>query len=305
MMSAPGMPAGRAGLGGARIDLSVAPQVASAGLAVHGVQSLSDWYQLPLLWQIHLYRYDGDLIVDGRPYRIRPGAVSLVPPGAVLEFRYTGRSEHYYAHFRAPVGEDGQGLFIPHLQPAGGQVPGLTDLMAGVVGAVGHQPAHASAELWAALWRVAALAAHAHKDATHPSIAKAMAYIDARLAERLQVAEVARVAAVSGNQLTRLFRTHTGLTVVGYIRLLRMQRARHLLCESTVPVATVAAMVGIPDLHAFNKACRREFGCSPRQLRARTLRPEWGEKHQMTSDGQIARLRKGIPLLPLEVRDED
>jgi AraC-like DNA-binding protein len=291
--------------GGARIDLSAAPQVASAGLAVHGVRSVGDWYQLPYLWQLHLYRYEGDLIVDGRPYRIRPGAVSVVPPGAVLEFRYHSRSEHYYAHFHAPLGDGRQGVFVPHLQAAGGQVPGLTDLMAGVVGAVGHEPAHASAELWAALWRVAMLAAHAEKEATHPSLAKAMAYIDARLAEKLEVAEIARVAAVSGNQLTRLFRAHTGMTVVGYIRLLRMQRARHLLCESTIPVAAVAASVGIPDLHAFNKACRREFGYSPRQLRSRTLRPEWAEEHRMTSDPQVRRFRKGIPLLPLEVREEE
>jgi AraC-like DNA-binding protein len=291
--------------GGARIDLSEAPQVVSAGLAVHGVRSLSDWYHLPYLWQLHLYRYEGDLVVDGRPHRIRPGAVSLLPPGTFVEFRYLGRSEHYYAHFRAPLGDGGRGLFVPHLQVAGSQVPGLTDLMAGVVGAVGHEPARASAELWAALWRVAKLAAREEKDASHPSVVKAMAYIEAKLAERLEVSEIARVAAVSGNQLTRLFRAHTGLTVVGYIRLLRMQRARHLLCESTIPVAAVAASVGIPDLHAFNKACRREFGHSPRQLRARTLRPEWAEEHRMTDDAQVRRLRKGIPLLPMEVREDD
>jgi AraC family transcriptional regulator len=305
MVSGSDMSALGAGVGGARIDLSVAPEAVSAGLAVHGVRSLSDWYHLPYLWQLHLYRYDGDLIVDGRPYRIRPGAVSLLPPGTFVEFRYLGRSEHFYAHFRAPVGADGEGMLVPHFGLAGGQVPSLTDMMAGVVGAVGHNPAHASAELWAALWRVAMLAAHAEKDAPHPSVTRATAYIEAKLAERLAVSEIARVAAVSGNQLTRLFRAHTGLTVVGYIRLVRMQRARHLLRESTIPVAAVAASVGIPDLHAFNKACRREFGCSPRQLRSRTLQPEWTEEHRMTDDLRVRRLRNGIPLLPTEVREED
>ena len=47
-----------------------------------------------------------------------------------------------------------------------------------------------------------------------------------------------------------------------------MQRGRHLLQPSTLSVATIAAAVGIPDLQAFNKTCRRELGASPRTLRA-------------------------------------
>lgn len=45
----------------------------------------------------------------------------------------------------------------------------------------------------------------------------------------------------------------------------------YLLRESTLPIATIAtiaALVGIPDLQAFNKACRRELGASPRAIRA-------------------------------------
>lgn len=81
---------------------------------------------------------------------------------------------------------------------------------------------------------------------------------------------VAQAAGVSHNHLTRLFKAATGDTVVGYIRRRRLDRARHLLRASTLSIPAVAASVGIPDLQAFNKACRRELGASPRALRGET-----------------------------------
>jgi transcriptional regulator GlxA family with amidase domain len=72
---------------------------------------------------------------------------------------------------------------------------------------------------------------------------------------------------VSHTHLTRLFRQDTGHTVVGYVRRRRMERARHLLIASTLAIPAVAATVGIPDLQAFNKTCRKELGASPRAVR--------------------------------------
>ncbi|WP_344144381.1 helix-turn-helix domain-containing protein, partial [Kribbella yunnanensis] len=91
--------------------------------------------------------------------------------------------------------------------------------------------------------------------------------IEANLARPVTVAAVARIAGVSHNHLTRLFQAETGSTVIGYLRRRRMTRARHLLVSSTLSIPAVAASVGIPDLQAFNKACHRELGASPRSIR--------------------------------------
>jgi hypothetical protein len=64
------------------------------------------------------------------------------------------------------------------------------------------------------------------------------------------------------------FRAETGVPVVGYIRQRRMARARHLLIATTMSIPAIAASIGITDLQAFNKACRRELGASPRAIRA-------------------------------------
>src|SRR5205814_1857930 len=113
-------------------------------------------------------------------------------------------------------------------------------------------PAQATAQTWAVLWRVAHLAESVGASRTHAAVATAMAYIESNLASPLPVPQVARAAGVSHNHLTRLFRAQTGSTVVAYIRDRRLARAHHLLRESTLPIAVIAATVGIGDLQAFN-----------------------------------------------------
>jgi AraC-like DNA-binding protein len=246
--------------------LDLAPEVSTVGVGVHGTVSSRDVFLLPEHWQLHLYSYTGELLVAGRRYPIRPGSVSLVPPATRVEYRYYGRSQHLYAHLRLP-GTAGGPLRLPLIQDAGAQAAALAEPLHRAVACFADSPAHAAAEIWSALWRLAELPRPAGGDTRHPAVGSAMALIEAGLSGPLAVPEIARRAGISHNQLTRLFRAETGDTVVGYIRRRRLLQARHLLQHTTLSIPAVAATVGIADLQAFNKACRREFGRSPRACR--------------------------------------
>ncbi|MEU9702267.1 helix-turn-helix transcriptional regulator [Streptomyces sp. NPDC047981] len=249
------------------VPLDEPPQVASLGVGVHGTTNRVDVFRLPDLWQLHLYRYTAELVVDGVLHVVRPGHVSLVPPGAEVRYRYRGRSEHLYAHLRLPGA--GDRADVPVVQDAGARTPDLSELLLRAIALAPRSPRRADAEVWSVLWELAELAEPAGREkGPHASLAAAVAHIESHLAERLLVPEVARAAGVSHNHLLRLFRAETGTTVVAYIRQRRMERARHLLRESTLSIPAVAAAVGIDDLQAFNKACRRELGASPRGVRA-------------------------------------
>ncbi|MCX4513988.1 helix-turn-helix transcriptional regulator [Streptomyces sp. NBC_01619] len=249
------------------VRLDEPPKVAALGVGVHGTASDVDVFRLPGLWQLHLYRYTAELTVDGAVHTIRPGHVGLVPPGAVVRYRYRGRSEHLYVHLDLPG--TGEVREVPVLQDAGALTPVLSELLQGAIAIAPRSPRRADAEVWGALWRVAELAEPVvGAPRPHASAAAAIAYIESNLAGRLTVTDVARAARVSHNHLIRLLRAETGGTVVGYIRRRRMERARHLLCESTLSIPAIAAAVGVADLQAFNKACRRELGASPRAIRA-------------------------------------
>ncbi|SEH00741.1 Helix-turn-helix domain-containing protein [Nonomuraea solani] len=247
------------------LALSAPPAVAGAGVGVHGIVRPLDVWRLPDLWQLHLYGYAAELVLEGTTHAIKPGHVSLIPPDAEVHFHYRGRSEHLYAHFRLPGRDERRTVAV--MRDAGDQAPVIGAALRQAIAAVPETPARASAEVWSVLWRVANLPL---AGTPHAVVAAAIEHIEADLAAPLTVPAIARAAGVSHNHLTRLFRAQTGDTVVGYIRRRRLSRALHLLRESTLAIPAIAAAVGIPDLQAFNKACRRELGASPRALRTQS-----------------------------------
>jgi AraC-like DNA-binding protein len=252
------------------VPLEHPPELVNIGVGRHGMTRRTDTFRLPDLWSLHLYSYVAELAVDGTSHPIRPGSVSLVPPAAQSHYRYRGPSEHLYVHFR--LVDRGVRQQIPVMQAAGVETPALTAHLQQALTAYARSPARATAEIWAALWRVAQLTGVPAESAPgHAAVARAVSLIEAGLAGTLTVADIAHQIGISHNHLTRLFRAETGQTVVGYVRRRRLERAKHLLRETTMSIPAIAASVGIPDLQAFNKTCRREFGMAPRKLRSPQL----------------------------------
>ncbi|KQV92417.1 AraC family transcriptional regulator [Pelomonas sp. Root1237] len=91
--------------------------------------------------------------------------------------------------------------------------------------------------------------------------------IETRSAEALTLDEVAQVAGLSPFHLLRVFRQSIGVTPHQYLMRTRLMHALSLLRDTRRPVTDVAYDTGWADLSNFNKAFRREFGCSPRRLR--------------------------------------
>lgn len=263
-MSAPGIPA-------VEIDLSDPPEVWGQGRSTHGVRRLEDRFQLPRLWSLHLYAYHAELEVDGRTYQVAPGTVSLVPPAAAIRYRYRGPSTHLYAHLRV-LGERPTNGRLRLIMSSGADLPVITDLMESAVAAAAFRPERTRADVWGVLLRLADRPVpRAVTRPAHDHVVAAMSYIESQLTEPLTVPQVAAAVGISANHLTRLFTTEVDQTVVGYIRRRRIDHARRLLASSTMSISAIAATVGIPDLQAFNKACRAVTGQSPRQLRSAPL----------------------------------
>jgi AraC-like DNA-binding protein len=256
------------------MDLAEPPVVVSQGRATHGVGRLLDDFQLPDLWSLHLYDYTAELEVDGLAYPITPGSVSLVPPASLIRYRYQGPSTHLYAHLRtraAPVG-DAAAWPLHLIMYPGPELAVITDLMESAVDSAASRPERTRADVWLTLLRLTALdqnreRASRHRSPAQQHLTRALAHIERHLSEPLTVPEIAAAAGVSHNHLTRLFTAGQGTTVVGYLRRRRIEHARQLLVHSTMSISAIASTVGIPDLQAFNKACRTVTGLGPRALR--------------------------------------
>ena len=96
---------------------------------------------------------------------------------------------------------------------------------------------------------------------------KALEYIEANLHKTIEINELVDLCKVSQSYLTRLFHKYRGQTIIGYLRKRRLELAHAMLISSTRPIKEIAAAVGIPDLHYFNKCIKQEYSSSPRKLR--------------------------------------
>jgi AraC-like DNA-binding protein len=91
--------------------------------------------------------------------------------------------------------------------------------------------------------------------------------IDARYAEPLDVAAIARAAHASPAHFSRSFKAAFGETPHQYLLTRRIERAKHLLSFSSLSVTEVSLEVGCRSLGSFSAAFKRIVGMTPRDYR--------------------------------------
>ncbi|AZC23342.1 MULTISPECIES: AraC family transcriptional regulator [Pseudomonas] len=113
------------------------------------------------------------------------------------------------------------------------------------------------------------------------------AHIDRHAAYPLQVADLARIAGLSGARLHARFIAECGRSPMDYVRQRRLQMALELLRGSTLPIGEIASRVGYSSQSAFGAAILREFGHSPRQLRQGAHASSTTKHARITTDDAI------------------
>jgi transcriptional regulator GlxA family with amidase domain len=97
-------------------------------------------------------------------------------------------------------------------------------------------------------------------------------FIDRHYAKPLTVAALARRARLSRFHFIRAFRAYTGATPHQYLRARRIDRARHLLGTTPMPITEICHGVGFRSLGSFSSLFHRSVGQSPSAFRASTHR---------------------------------
>ena len=110
---------------------------------------------------------------------------------------------------------------------------------------------------------------------------KAAAYIDEHLSEDLSVREIADIAYVSPDHLTRVFKKRYQKTVKEYITWKRMTLAGELLKNTKMTVTMVSDKVGFNNYSYFAEQFKRYYGMIPREYQAKYRKHE-----EMGTDGE-------------------
>jgi len=92
--------------------------------------------------------------------------------------------------------------------------------------------------------------------------------VDARYADRLGVADLARAAGLSRAHFSREFRRAFGESPHAYLLTRRLERAAALLRATDRPVTAICFTVGLRSLGSFTTSFTRAYGMTPTAYRA-------------------------------------
>jgi transcriptional regulator GlxA family with amidase domain len=104
-------------------------------------------------------------------------------------------------------------------------------------------------------------------DVANPRLLRALELMESQLLEPASRSALAQRAGVTVRQLERLFATHLGTTIRAHYLRTRLERARVLLRQTTLPVLTVAIETGFASASHFSNVYRGAFGILPREDR--------------------------------------
>ena len=101
-------------------------------------------------------------------------------------------------------------------------------------------------------------------------VASVKNYIYQHYAEDLSLETLAEKVYLSSGYLSFIFKKETGMNLNRFIRVVRMEKAKELLCNSNMKVAQVSEQVGIPNVSYFCRSFREYYGSSPESYRKGT-----------------------------------
>lgn len=102
---------------------------------------------------------------------------------------------------------------------------------------------------------------------SHPRLLASIAYMEACLEAPVSVHTIGASVGLSPRQLERLFRDKLGRTPSKYYLELRLNKARLLLRQTTMPIVQIAVASGFNGASHFARCYREQYGRSPRAER--------------------------------------
>ena len=105
-----------------------------------------------------------------------------------------------------------------------------------------------------------------HSDATRP-IRMAKQYVQQHYSQPITLEDVCEVVGFSSSYFSALFKKETGEGFAKYLTRVRMERAKELLQQTSLPVSEICAQVGYSDLKHFTQNFKKETNLNPGQYR--------------------------------------
>ncbi|CAN5449291.1 hypothetical protein BH11ARM1_BH11ARM1_09310 [soil metagenome] len=232
--------------------------------------SRNSWTQPRHMYNVVIFEHSGCLTHNGTAVPFRKGGLFVIAPGATVSFETFDEPSlaHVFASF-SPADSSRDVVAIPMFtQLSTSEFDVFTLMYRRALNRNRETRTTYLSAVWSTLWAIAKPLSEVKID---PYVAEACRIIDERIGGPITVAALSQEVFLSHNQLIRKFQDETGRPPARYIRERRAELAREQLTRTTRPIKEIAASVGVPDLHEFNRLMRRCTGISPRHLRNERL----------------------------------
>ncbi len=120
---------------------------------------------------------------------------------------------------------------------------------------------------------VQGIAQHTALARKSPKLAAAFRVMASHIEDRLTPGEISARIGVSQRQLERLFQRHMQCTPQQKYMDLRLQHAKRLLMETSLPILDISIASGFTSQSHFTKCYRERFRCTPRSERVGRQKP--------------------------------
>ncbi len=220
----------------------------------------------------YVYSGKGIFRIHGQEYQLRPGQLFLIPPNCPTYYKADNESPWLYRWIEFNGSFADKFLNNLHLTL---NSPILTDTGSDLgtalreIVAAGEMPFEQTMALF---WNFLSTL----KGDTEPAppetsaekyISHAELYIKNNLHKNISVNSVADYIGIDRSYLCRLFSEHKSIGPKQYIDNLKMNRAIQYLKLSSLSITEIALSLGYCDCHAFHKAFKKYYNCSPSQWR--------------------------------------
>ncbi|MEX1118171.1 MAG: helix-turn-helix domain-containing protein [Terrimicrobiaceae bacterium] len=192
-------------------------------------------------------------------------AVPVQRGGEVLGFLHTGHA--YVDRPQQACGEPGRGCLLPG---RGAALPGhrKTHACAGAcrmtrqVGAMEYEGAVGLLAVFAN--QLASIHVPSQKKTTYPAIDHTVRKIRQDPTQSWALGDLARQAGMHPAYFSAKFHAHTGKTLTDFLAELRVERAKHLLAYTGLPISEIAFSSGFRSISQFNRVYKKLSGHPPR-----------------------------------------
>lgn len=94
-------------------------------------------------------------------------------------------------------------------------------------------------------------------------------YIKNHYFDKIKLEQLASLVGLSQDYIGKIFKAHTGQSIIAYLNDYRIEKAKRLLSRTDLSIQEIALIIGFNDHYYFSKQMKKSTGYSPMQWRKR------------------------------------